>query len=158
MIARQPLAHDPEIGIDAAHRIDQLDIAFLGNKAPHHQDHGAAVIGTEFFVPLGVHDLFENDFASRDQHPISDRRNQSLMIVARLKPGITREQANERLKIIAAAHEQAYPVENKNQDLLARPLSRLSVSTAPQDDRQLWAPFVIMQGLAAAVLMATHDA
>ena len=39
--------------------------------------------------------------------------------------GITRAQADEQLKVIAAAHEQAYPVENKNQDLIVRPLGRL---------------------------------
>ena len=36
--------------------------------------------------------------------------------------------------MIAAAHEQAYPAENKNQDLIVRPLSRLGISTSPQDD------------------------
>ena len=89
------------------------------------------------------------------QLPISDRRNRSLLIVSRLKPELTLQQANEQLKIIATAHEQAYPAENKNQDFLARPLSRLSISTSPQDDSELWAPFVLLQGLAAAVLLTS---
>jgi predicted permease len=145
------LQFDPDV-LSKTVRLNGQDYGIIG-VAPERFSGTTAIIGTEFFVPLGVHDLFENDFASRDQLPISDRRNQSLLIVARLEPAITREQANEQLKIIAAAHEQAYPVENKNQDLLARPLSRLSISTAPQDDRQLWAPFVILQGLAASVLL-----
>jgi len=135
-------------------RLNGQDYAIIG-VAPEAFSGTTAVIGTEFFLPLGVHDLFENDFASRDQFPLSDRRNRSLLAVARLKPEVTRDQANDQLKIVAAAHEQAYPAENKNQDLIARPLSRLSISTSPQDDSELYAPFVLLQGLAAAVLLTS---
>ena len=57
--------------------------------------------------------------------------------------------------MIAAAHEQAYPDDNKNQDLIVRPLGRLGISTSPQDDTQLWAPIAMLQGLAAAVLLTS---
>ncbi len=144
---------DPNV-LSKTERLNGEDYAIVG-VAPERFSGTTAVIGTEFWVPLGVHDLFENDFASRDQLPLQDRRNRSLILVARLQPDVTREQANERLKVIAAAHEQAYPAENKDQDLLARPLSRLSISTSPQDDRELYAPFVLLQGLAAAVLLTS---
>ena len=144
---------DPDV-LSRTVRLNGDDYAIVG-VAPEGFSGTTAVIGTEFFLPLGVHDLFENDFASRDQHPLSDRRNRSLLIVARLAAGVTRDQANERLKVIAAAHELAYPAENQHQDLLARPLSRLSISTSPQDDTQLWGPFVLLQGLAAAVLLTS---
>ena len=147
------LDFDPQV-LSRTVRLNGEDYAIIG-VAPERFSGTTAIIGTEFFLPLGVHDLFENDFASRDSYALSDRRNRSLLIVARIKPGITREQANEQLKVIAAAHEQAYPVENKDQDLLARPISRLSISTAPQDDRQLYAPFVLLQALAAAVLLTS---
>ena len=69
-----------------------------------------AIIGTEYFLPLGVHDAIESDFDSRrTTSDFADRRNRSLIVVGRLKPAVTREQANEQLKVIAAAHEQAYP-------------------------------------------------
>ena len=57
--------------------------------------------------------------------------------------------------MIAAAHEQAYPDDNKNQDLVVRPLSRLGISTSPQDDTELWVPVAMLQGLAAAVLLTS---
>jgi predicted permease len=145
------MAFDPDV-LSQTVRLNGEDYGIVG-VAPRGFSGTTAIIGTEFYLPLGVHDLFENDFASRDQFPISDRRNHSLLIVARLLPDLTRDQANEQLEVIAAAHEQAFPAENKNQDLLARPLSRLSISTSPQDDSQLWAPFAILQGLAAAVLL-----
>ena len=147
------MGFDPGV-LSKTERLNGQDYAIVG-VAPERFSGTTAIIGTEFFVPLGVHDLFENDFASRDSFPLSDRRNRSLLIIARIKPELTREQANEQLKVIAAAHEQAYPAENKNQDFLARPLSRLSISTSPQDDRELYAPFVLLQGLAAAVLLTS---
>ena len=102
-----------------------------------------------------MHDAIESDFDSRDRFPLSDRRNHSLIVVGRLKPGVTREQADAQLKVIAAAHEQAYPDDNKNQDLIVRPLGRLGISTSPQDDTQLWVPMAMLQGLAAAVLLTS---
>ncbi len=87
--------------------------------------------------------------------PISDRRSRPLILVGRLKEGVTREQADAQLKVIAAAHEQAYPDDNKNQDLIVRPLGRLGISTSPQDDTQLWVPIAMLQGLAAAVLLTS---
>jgi predicted permease len=135
-------------------RINGEDYGIVG-VAPPGFSGTTAIIGTEFFVPLGVHDAIESDFDSRDHLPIADRGARSLLIVARLKPGITRDQANEQLKAIAASQEQAFPVENKDQDLVARPLSRLSISTSPQDDAQLWAPFALLQGLAACVLLTS---
>jgi putative ABC transport system permease protein len=144
---------DPDI-LGRQVRINGDDYTVVG-VAPAGFGGTTAIIGTEFWLPLGVHDLIESDFDARDSYSLADRRNRSLIVVARLQPGVTREQADERLKVIAAAHEQAFPVENKDQDLLARPLGRLGVSTSPQDDTQLWMPVVLLQGLAAAVLLTS---
>ncbi len=135
-------------------RINGDDYAIVG-VTPKGFGGTTAIIGTEYFLPLGVHDAIESDFDSRDRFALSDRRNHSLIVVGRLKPGVTRAQADEQLKVIAAAHEQAYPAENKNQDLIARPLGRLGISTSPQDDTQLWVPMTMLQGLAAAVLLTS---
>jgi predicted permease len=135
-------------------RINGEDYAIIG-VAPKGFGGTTAIIGTEFFLPLGVHDAIESDFDSRDRFPLSDRRNHSLILIGRLKAGLTRDQADQQLKVIAAAHERAYPVENKNQDLIVRPLGRLGISTSPQDDSQLWVPLSMLQGLAAAVLLTS---
>jgi predicted permease len=147
------MGFDPDV-LSKTVRLNGQDYGIIG-VAPERFGGTTAIIGTEFFLPLGVHDLFENDFASRDARPLSDRRNRSLLLVARIAPGLTRDQVNERLKVMAAAHEAAYPAENQHQDLLARPLSRLSISTSPQDDGELWLPMAMLQGLAAAVLLTS---
>jgi hypothetical protein len=96
-----------------------------------------------------------SDFDADGRFPISDRRSRPLILVGRLKPGVTRAQADAQLKVIAAAHEQAYPDDNKNQDLVVGTLERLDISTRPQDDTQTWLPMGILQGLAATVLLTS---
>jgi predicted permease len=144
---------DPDI-LTHVVRINGQDYSVIG-VAPDGFGGTTAIIGTEFWLPLGVHDLIESDFDARDQFTLADRRNRSLIVVGRLRPEITRAQADEQLKVIAAAHEKAFPVENKDQDLLVRPLGRLGISTSPQDDNALWMPVAMLQGLAAAVLLTS---
>ena len=144
---------DPNI-LKQTVRINGEDYAIVG-VTPKGFGGTTAIIGTEYFLPLGVHDAIESDFDSRDRFALSDRRNHSLIVVGRLQPGVTRAQADEQLKVIAAAHERAYPAENKNQDLIVKPLGRLGISTNPQDDTQLWVPMTMLQGLAAAVLLTS---
>ena len=59
-------------------RINGQDYGIVG-VAPKSFGGTTAVIGTEFFLPLGVHDAIENDFDSRDASP-RDRRNRSLIV------------------------------------------------------------------------------
>jgi putative ABC transport system permease protein len=135
-------------------RLNGQDFAIVG-VAPEHFTGTTAMIGMEFFVPVGVHDAIENDFDSDARFAIGDRRAKPLIVIGRLKPGVTREQADAQLKVIAAAHEQAYPDDNKNQDLIVRTVGRMGITTSPQDDTQLWVPVAMLLGLAAAVLLTS---
>ena len=123
-------AFDPDV-LKQTVRINGQDYGVVG-VAPPNFGGTTAMIATEFFLPLGVHDAIESDFDSRDNFPLADRRNRSLILIGRLKPEITREQADQQLKVIAAAHEAAFPAENKNQDLVVSPLSRGASAPAQQ--------------------------
>jgi predicted permease len=144
---------DPDI-LKQTVRLNGQDFAIVG-VAPERFTGTTAMIGMEFFVPAGVHDAIANDFDSDARFGIADRRSRPLIVIARLKPGVSREQANSQLKLIAAAHERAYPDDNKDQDLIVRTLGRMGISTSPQDDSQLWVPISMLQGLAAAVLLTS---
>jgi hypothetical protein len=76
--------------------------------------------------------LIASDYDADERFSISDRRSRPLILVGRLKPGVTRDQANAQLKVIAAAHEQAYPDDNKSQDLVVGTIDRLDISIRPQ--------------------------
>lgn len=135
-------------------RLNGQDFAIVG-VAPQHFTGTTALLGAEYYVPVGVHDLIATDVDAGGRFPISDRRSRPLILVGRLKPAVTREQADAQLEVIAAAHEQAYPDDNKNQDLVVGTIDRLDISTRPQDDTQIWVPMGILQGLAAMVLLTS---
>jgi predicted permease len=133
-------------------RINGQDYAIVG-VSPQHFTGTTAILGAEYYVPIGVHDVIDVDADRR--FPISDRRSRPLILVGRLEPGVTRDRANAQLEVIAAAHERAYPDDNKNQDLVVGTLDRLDISTRPQDDTQIWMPMGILQGLGATVLLTS---
>ena len=98
-----------------------------------------ALVSPEVFVPLNAYGLVMNDF---DGHvrPLAARDNHALIVVGRLKPGLTPQAADATLAVTASQMEKAYPAENKDQTLLVRPLARLGVSTSPQTDGMLECP------------------
>ena len=126
-------------------RINGQDFAIVG-VAPQHFTGTTAILGAEYYLPIGVHDAIASDFDADGRFPISDRRSRPLILVGRLKPGVTRAQADAQLKVIAAAHEQAYPDDNKNQDLVVGTLDRLDISTRPQGQRHSIGPRASARG------------
>jgi len=115
----------------------------------------SALVAPEVWVPIGANGLVENDFM-RDESEgktLADRRSGGLMVVGRLKPGLTPDGSAPALKSLSAQLEQAYPAENKNQLLTAHALSRVSISTSPQNGDDLGGLFAMLTGMAAIVLV-----
>jgi predicted permease len=135
-------------------RINGQDYAIIG-VAPQHFTGTTAILGADYYLPVGVHDAIASDPDADGRFPISDRRSRPLILVGRLQPGVTRDQANAQLTVMAAAQEHAYPVDNKNQDLVVGTIDRLDISTRPQDDAKVWMPMGILQALAATVLLTS---
>ncbi len=112
-----------------------------------------ALISPEMFVPLGAYNLVMNDFMSHGK-PLALRDNNTLLLVGRLKPGVTPQAANAQLAVVASRMEKAFPAENKNQALIVGPLSRLSVLASPPDYIDaLRAIFVLLMSMASVVLL-----
>ncbi|MGA7413447.1 MAG: FtsX-like permease family protein, partial [Bryobacteraceae bacterium] len=85
--------------------------------------------------------------------PLAARDNNTLIAVGRLKPGMTQQSADAALAVLGSQMEKAYPGENKDQTLVVRPLSRLSISTNPTNDNNLRVPAILLLSLAAIVLL-----
>jgi putative ABC transport system permease protein len=115
----------------------------------------SALVAPEVWVPVGANGLVENDFMRDATTPssLADRRNQALMVVGRLKPGLTAESVAPSLQLLSSQLEQAYPAENRHQLLTAQPLPRVSISTSPQNDGEVGASFGMLMGMAAIVLV-----
>jgi predicted permease len=111
-----------------------------------------ALISAELYAPLGAYDALENDFESHG-HALAARDTHALIALARLRPGTSLAAADAQLSGVAAAMQKAWPAENKDQTLLVRPLSRLSVSDNPTSDSELAVPAILLLCMAAVVLL-----
>ena len=112
-----------------------------------------ALISAELYVPLGVYPTIVNDFENRGHATLAARDNHALVAIARLRPGMTPAAVDAQLTGVAAAMQQAWPVENKDQALLVRPLSRLVISTSPASDQGLAVPAILLLCMAGVVLL-----
>jgi predicted permease len=111
-----------------------------------------ALVSAELYAPLGVYDALVNDFESRGR-ALAARDYHALIAVARLRPGLTLAAADAQLAGVAVAMQKAWPAENKDQTLLVRPLSRMSVSDGPTSDKALAVPAILLLCMAGVVLL-----
>jgi predicted permease len=111
-----------------------------------------ALLSPEVYVPLGVYESLVNDFAAQAR-PLAARDNHSLILIGRLRPGVSPAAADRQLVAVGTSMEQAYPAINKDQGLVVRPLSRMSISTSPQNDGVLAVPAALLLSMAAVVLL-----
>ena len=110
-----------------------------------------AMLSPELYLPLGMYESVANDFEGRGQ-PLGLRGNHVLIVVGRLKSGVTIEAANTALALVADRLAKAYPGENKNQTILAHALARNSVTTNPSTDNGVALPAVLLISMAGIVL------
>jgi predicted permease len=104
------------------------------------------------WAPFSAYHLV-NDSQEITGRPFGDRSGQELMIIARLKPGMTAAAARPRLDGLAANLEKAFPVEQKDQTFATTPVPRLSVSTVPQNENDMGALAPMLLGMSAVVLI-----
>jgi predicted permease len=126
-------------------RLNDRPFAIVG-VAPEGFGGSLALVTPELWLPTGVYDTISNDFA-REGLPgtLADRGHHALVVVARLSPGATMASITPALETAGTQLAQAFPAENRDQELSLAPLSRLSVSSRPQTDGPV-------AGLAAALL------
>src|SRR5205814_1035681 len=81
-----------------------------------------------------------------------DRAGQQLIVIGRLKSGLTPAAAKPALEGLAANLEKAFPVEQKDQTFTTTPISRFSVSTAPAGEGNIATIAPMLLGMAIVVL------
>jgi predicted permease len=111
------------------------------------------IFAPEIWLPLGVYDQVANDFESDNRTTLGDRKGTQLLVIGRLKPGMTAATADPALKTLASNLEQAFPVEQKDQTFMTEPLSRFATSTSPSGDGEVKMLAPLLFGMAAVVLL-----
>ena len=114
----------------------------------------AALIAPEVYVPLSAYELVVNDlFHEGSPSGLGDRDNHALLLVGRLHPDLTEQQANPRLEALASRMLDAHPSANEDQTLLVQRLRRVGISTSPGTDTEVYAVFGLLQAMAVVVLL-----
>jgi predicted permease len=111
------------------------------------------ILSVEVWLPLSNYDRIANDFEQANKSAFGDRAGQQLIVIGRLKPGVTSAGAKPELEGLAANLEKAYPVEQKDQTFTITPISRFSVSTSPSGEGGLAAIAPMLLGMAIVVLL-----
>jgi predicted permease len=146
-------SHGGDLGVlGRTVRVNSRPFTIVG-IAPRGFTGTSSLAAPEVWVPIGANELIENDFMRAIAKSVADRRSESLMLVGRLKPGLTPAAAAPALKQLSTELERAYPAENKNQLLSVNKLPRASISTSPQDDGDMGGMFAMLIGMAVIVLV-----
>ncbi len=116
---------------------------------------GSLVLASpELWLPIGMYDTLENDWAQEGQTAnFSDRAQPSLIVVARLHPGATIASVAPAVDALGRQLEQAFPSENRNQALSLAPLSRMSVGPTPHTDAALEGMTIAFFSMSCLVLI-----
>jgi predicted permease len=110
-----------------------------------------ALISPQVYLPLGVYESVVNDFDGRG-HALAERDNHALLLVGRLRNGITQSSADASLAATAAGLASAF-AEDKDQTFIVRPLGRMEISTDPSTDSEFVMPAALLLSVAAIVLL-----
>jgi predicted permease len=143
---------DPGI-VGKSLRLSGRDFTIVG-VAPEGFTGTLALLNMDIYLPLGVYSLASSD-TTHTRTSLSQRDNPRLMLVGRLKPGMTQRDANSLLAPIAAQMEREFPVENRDQTLIVQTISRLGLSPNPStqsDFSNVAVPVILLMSMAAVVL------
>ena len=113
----------------------------------------SVLVAPELWLPLGLYGSTTTDILGGASQSLADRDNHTLIVVGRLRAGLTPAMAAPELAAIAARLEQAYPSENEDRTFRAATLPRLSVSTNPTTDGQFSALSFLMMAMSGVVLL-----
>ncbi len=141
---------DPEI-LGKTVRVNGREFTVVG-IAPEGFTGTTALVSSEIYLPLGMYEAAINDFEGHGR-PLSARDNYCLMIVGRLRPGLTQSAAGRSLEAVAGGLAQAHPAENRDRTLLVQPLSRMSVSDTPQNEGGIYATASLLLSASGVILL-----
>jgi len=113
-----------------------------------------ALIAPEFWLPIGVYGVASDEiFANADRPRFPDPDNRALMIVGKLRDGLSDKTAGPNLAVLTQQLRQTDPANQANHELMVQKLPRLSVSTDPRDDSELGTLAMLLMGMSGLVLL-----
>jgi predicted permease len=143
---------DPQL-VGKTIRVNERPFTVVG-ITPKHFTGTMMLFGPELYFPLGDFDLLTNGAQAPNQSSLDRRDAYNLYVVGRLKAGMTAATAEAALSTLASNLEIAYPVEQKDQTFITRPLPRMTTSTSPSREKgDLKLIGTLLFGMAGIVLL-----
>ena len=133
-------------------RINERAYTVVG-IAPEGFSGTTALVGPEFYFPLGVFESLENFALGEERRALARPDAYQLFLVARLAPGVELGSARSALAALGTNLERAFPVEFKEQTITAGPLPRLGTSSSPRSEGPVAAFGAVLLALSASVLL-----
>lgn len=144
---KQHFAADPNI-VGQRVALDSVAVTIIGVAPPEYRSL-SSILQIQAWVPLAMNVPIENT-------PLADfnkQTNRSMHVYARLKPGVTREEADANLAVVARQIAAAHPAEEKNAELRAFSLEAARLSGSLDQDDSMNTVSAIFMGLASLVLL-----
>ncbi len=114
---------------------------------------GVAVAGPDFWMPLGVYGLWSNHKEPDTAESSVDQSYPELMLVGRLKPGVSMAVAQARLGSLATRLAQDSPERWKDLTFHLDRLPRANIYPGPDDRHRLLPYGLFLMGVSTVVLL-----
>lgn len=113
-----------------------------------------ALIAPEFWLPIGVYGVASDEiFRDTSTPKFPDPANRTLMLVGKLREGLSETAASASLTVITQQLRRTDSAKNGDHELMVQKLPRMSVSTQPQDDSELTTLALLLMGMSGLVLL-----
>jgi predicted permease len=132
-------------------RVNGRDYTVVG-IAPEGFTGTTSLVSPEIYLPLGMYEAAINDFEGHVR-PLSARDNHTLIVVGRLRPGVTQAAADRQLEALAGGLAQAYPAENRDQAIIVHTLSRMSINDSPERGNPVLATAGLLLAASSVILL-----
>jgi predicted permease len=113
----------------------------------------SALLTTDLWLPLGVYGTSVGQFMASAGGDLAARDRHELMVIGRLRRGLTAEQALPELEALAARMAGDSPDVNRDYTLTLAPQPRFSFSSRPTQDTAFTAASAVMMAMAGIVLL-----
>lgn len=116
---------------------------------------GGAIVSLvpDAFLPMGAYDALSTDFTKDGMATtLADPRHFNLVLEGQLVPGATIESVNPLLKATSMKMAAEDPGLQKDREVFAAKMSRMSISTSPQDDSEVYSLAAVLLAMSMVIL------
>nr|ADC35920.1 permease [uncultured bacterium 59] len=111
------------------------------------------LVSPQWFFPLGSYDTIVNEMFKQRASGLTDRGNYALNLAGQLRPGVTKERAEQALEAVARQLDTEFPGTDRDRTFVLAKLSRMGVSSRPQTDGPITGVSGLLMLMAVLVLV-----